>query len=154
MSLSVGLILLAVLTYIGISYGVMWYKYCQMKNCLSEEDYYPSRYIFLQKPDSKKMQELVDMCISSYRKAGFLIIKDSKRRGCRTIQFSNTSEVVIYDEDAPIDRLSEHQIKHFVHKVFIDSDLPDSAYRALIQELGLINHTITVALCAKDKELK
>jgi hypothetical protein len=47
MSLSVGLILLAVLTYIGISYGVMWYKYCQMKNYLSEEDHYPSRYIFL-----------------------------------------------------------------------------------------------------------
>ena len=150
MSLSVGLILLALLGYIGVSYGVMWYRYCKMKSYCDEEDYCPARYIFLQKPGSAEMQELVNMCINAYKKGGFLIIKDSERRDCRTIQFSNTSEVIIYDEGAPIDRLSEYQIKHFTHKIFIDSELPDGAYRALIEDLGLTNHTVTVALCRKD----
>jgi hypothetical protein len=58
---------------------------------------------------------------------------------------------MIYQYGAQIRTLEPDDINSYVTRVFFDDRLPDSAFRASINELGLKNYLIGVGLCDQVK---
>lgn len=112
--------------------------------------YTPTRQIFVYKDGGgKHIQDLVQMCINAHTKAGIGVrstISDSAK-GTMLTFFDNGDIVMAYKYGAQIEPLRRSEVSDYTIRVFMDSELPDSAIRACIEDLGLRNYLIGFGLC-------
>lgn len=143
-----GGLFLAALVFIGITY---WEMYQENKALKQEESRTPVRQIFIYDKYDAHMKELITMCLSAYRAYGINIVKNESNGDGKVWHFDNDDIVMIYQYGAQMNALEHDDINSYVTRVFFDDRLPDSAFRASINKLGLKNYLIGVGLCDQVK---
>ena len=97
--------------------------------------------------------QLASLCIFAHSNADINICNYDNRfdnDGIMQIKFDNGDELLMYNyEKIKITSLSKQDIKNYVNKIFFDYKLPKGAERAIIQELGLSDHLISIGICSE-----
>lgn len=66
------------------------------------------------------------------------------------VWFENGDELIVYEYGvAQIQKLSKHEKKCFVHKIFFDYMLPEGAERAVIKQLDLVDYMVNIGICSE-----
>ena len=148
MNAILGALLLAFLVIIGVEY---WSLFQENKRLREDEDrvapYVPTRQIFIYKENGSHMQELIKMCLSAHCKAGVSVTDIIRKDRSVVTYFSNGDVVMTYEYGAQMTALTHAEVTDCTIRVFMDNDLPDSAIRACIENLGLRNYLIGCGLC-------
>lgn len=154
MSVGVGIFVIAAIVYVGVSYGQMIIENNRLRKALGEDEpYCPVRYMFFCSNEDAHMQQLVNMCTQAHSRVNIGVNKVTHDTGIIHTIFDNGDEVVVYNyENAQIVALTQYEIKNSTQKIFVDSMLPASASRAIVEKLGLINYTVTVGICSPEGE--
>ena len=89
------------------------------------------------------------MCLGAHSKVGISItdIVKNDENGSMITFFSNGDIVMTYKYGARIAPLTRAEVTDYTIRIFMDSELPDSAIRACIEDLGLRNYLIGFGLC-------
>lgn len=149
--LGLAIFTIVAIVFIGVTYGQALWENRQLRIELGLEDteYLPIRYIFVTTKGSKHIQQLIDMSIKARHDVDIKTNCVVDKNGMVRTIFSNGDEVVVYDfEEAQMLPLLPYDKAHFVHKIFVDSELPDSAARATIERLGLIDYIVSIGICS------
>ena len=107
--------------------------------------------------NSDVIADLSSLDIQAHKKAGIAIINQlvQPEKGFMKVWFGNGDELIVYEYGvAQIQKLSKHEKKCFVHKIFFDYMLPEGAERAVIKQLGLIDYMVNIGICSERSENK
>ncbi len=139
--------LIAALGYIAFDHARLILRTRALENSIDAEEYLPQRLIMYRTKEGKHMLELYKIALKARREAGDEVRFSSCLDGYLITIFSSGDEVILYTEEAKINKLTKKQIKSYKNRVFVDYKLPDSAFRALIEQLGLRNYSIDFGIC-------
>lgn len=151
------LILIAALIYIGIDYGRMVYKTrIAQEEVYQLEPYVPIRNIFVAQQGSQHIQDLIMSSYESHIKNGDMVKSTmaDEDKGYTHIWFKSGDEIVSirYQEDMSIARMKGRKLTDYINRVFFDDELPDSAIRDTVAQLGLKKYMFSFGLVQKEKE--
>ena len=142
-----GALLIASLVIIGVMYGSMWKENKALKGEFEQKyAYNPSRAIFICAGRSRHMMKLMGACTQAHLDADVKV----QERQLYTVLYENGDEVWCLTDGAQINALTQEQVAEKRTRVFFDSALPDSAIRAWITQLGLMNYMIEFGICDEN----
>ena len=147
-----GILLVALLIYIGFDYGRLVINNRRLQSYIGEEDtkYTPSRHIMVRSSEGFYISKLAKMSLSAHQVAdiGIKSYNEDKDGKYMKIVFNNKDELIVYEYGTmPIGRLSKQEIDNYEHKIFFDYKLPEGAERAIIEQLGLTNYMVSIGIC-------
>ena len=73
MSTTVGLIIIAIMLFLGVSYGLMILENKALRQHRDQELYTPSHQIFIYQRNDGYIQELINICICAHKAEGIEI---------------------------------------------------------------------------------
>ena len=157
MQIWMGIVLLGILFYLGFDYGRLWLKSRRLEEELGDTDYTPMRYIMIGTNNSDVIADLSSLDIQAHKKAGVKIVNQliQPNKGFIKVWFENGDELIVYEYGvAQIQKLSKHEKKCFVHKIFFDHMLPEGAERAVIKQLDLVDYMVNIGICSERSKNK
>ena len=109
-----------------------------------------SRHIYVTVDRGGYMDYLIRLDLEAHDQMKIGVLSQNTCNGVTTISYDNGDEsIIIKYGEAKINKLIEYNIDHYSHRVFFDHKLPDSAFRAVIDSLGLKDYMIGVGICTE-----
>jgi hypothetical protein len=131
---------------IGFLYGNMWIENRKLRAELGEEEYTPTRQVFICQNANDHIVELWNMCIAAHEQANIKYTKHVAQNGrYKEIEFENGDVIILIHYGATVSALKN--INRYTTRVFFNYALPDGAIRASIDALGLRNYLISFGIC-------
>lgn len=138
------------LGYIGFDYGRLILKDRRNRLDYEFEPYTPIRNIMISSEKSSHVLDLYTMCVQAHTEAAIDVVSSVIQDGYSKIIFENRDELILYFYDkAKINVLTATEIEDYSQKIFIDSNLPKGAERAVIEQLGLLDYMVNIGICSE-----
>lgn len=150
------ILLIIALIYIGIDYGRLIVKSRRLEdlvgNSIEYEEYTPTMYIMVGAQGSEYIADLSMMDVKAHQDVGVgisvAIVKEEQ--GYTKSIFENGDILVVYCyEKAQFAPLTRQERERYAMRLFFDYKLPIGAERAVIEQLGLLDHMIDIGICSE-----
>lgn len=134
-----------------VMYTVQVVKNKKLEETLSEY-IAPKRYIMLKSKTSSHIDTLAQTVKQAHQKAGINIGSTEAIDGITKTVFDNEDELWECEYGARVPYLTENERHGYMHRIFVDCDLPLGAERALIKDLGLCDYMVSFGICTNATE--
>ena len=155
MNVLIGIIFIIGCIYVGWTYGQMLLENRRLRQDIEELEleagYCPKYQIFISDKNHVHIPQLFEMCIKAHAKADIPVRATIAKEGCTDIWFENGDRITLFIYGSKMEKLDKKMLEDSVTRVFMDYELPDSAIRACIEDLGLRNYLIGFGLCDKTQ---
>ena len=145
------LLLLISLIVLGILHTLTLIENNKLQRSVSEEEYIPFRNIYIRASNgTTHINKLIKTNLDVFEQNDIQVVQRHSQDGVTLIEYETGSQIIIVDYNTACLNSFPHDTKdQYNYHIFFDNELPDSAIRATIQDLGLEGYMIGVGICTE-----
>lgn len=142
--------MISALIFIVVHHTQLLVENRRLMKCIEKNVSIKSRHIYVMIDDSQYMEKIINFDMEAHDQIMVGIISRFSCNGITSIEYGNGDQIVIVKyngkrlQSLPIDTIGD-----YAHRVFFDYRLPDSAFSATINDLGLTDYMIRVGICTE-----
>ena len=140
---------------IGLFILAIWHAQTLIENrrlwaSIKQNEETRSRHMYIIANNNSYMNYFINLDMEAYDQMGIATMQRYSQNGVLFIEYETGDQIMVINyPEAHISALPAETIGKYAHRLFFDYKLPNSAFRAVIHDLGLDNYFIGVGICTE-----